>query len=179
MRFPNARNVVTLLGLALALALMIVEEGCGGSTNPQRSISVTDRLSSYSLTKMASCFDQLDISNAPASPSDYFPPLSRLAGLVGGIDIFPGSSSQIDGVRLLFERSPAVARANEATAWTDNIKLPRVGIGKAVPQIPNSVAPSLQSVRGNVIVFWAYPRKHVSSSERLLNRCLSRGRVKT
>lgn len=41
---------------------------------------------------------------------------------------------------------------------------------------PASALPNLESVIGNVALFWLYPRHHIASSDRLVRACIDRSR---
>lgn len=176
------------VGLLFVFALCALSmAGCAGVSTPKRSAvaTVLTPLQSYSRATMLLCLRAHDLNYESLSAGDLDPHLSGLPGLTGAIGIEQTGNARgvdpgptMDGALLLFERTPTLAVANAARAVAGYNERLVISIATPAPKPPSeAVAASLRSIRGNVIVFWDYPRRHPVRSSRVLAACFvaSRG----
>jgi hypothetical protein len=169
--------LLTAAGLVVGAALAA---GCG-ATPP--SISVSAPSAVYSQQRFFTCTRARKLISATSPLSKIRPPLRDVPGVRGIVQIASGANPPsginvgppIDSVSLIFLTTPTLARKGEPKVWAATYD-PRIAFIHPIP--PKSVAPKLQSVRGNVVIIRSYPRgQHLALTNRLLNDCFAASRT--
>lgn len=169
-------------GMALG-AVLIVLVGAGCSTSTRREVRASGPI--YSAERVASCLASYGLNGLVSSPSEAGPPwnavpdLTEMVGIPATGVVAPGvriGKPEFTGVYLLFERTPDAAVKNRGAALHAYMSRMPLGIGYKVGLPPtHAAAESLESVHGNVIAIWFYPRRYyVARSARELAACFAR-----
>lgn len=167
----------------LALPVLLSCVACGSSHTASSRIPVLRTGDSYDQSKVAECLRRTHLNASAGRSEDLLPPLPRVPGLTGAINVLPSGpdvgpvyGAPFEGVLLLFERTSSSAVRN-VDAVVTALKQSVILIGRQKPlQPPASLAKQYESVNGNLIVLWDYPPVYRERSHIIVARCLAAGR---
>jgi hypothetical protein len=173
------RRIIATTATAIAVGTGVA--GCGA--NQAAAVPNNSPTSVYSQRLFFGCTRAHKLISATSPLRKILKPLRDVPGVQGIIQIASGANPPpgisvgppIDSVSLIFLRTPRQAQEGELQVWGATYD-PRYSAIHPIP--PKSIAPSLRSVRGNVVIIRAYPPgHHLVLTNRLLNDCFAASRT--
>ena len=171
------RAVFVFLAIVCAMGALCA---CGARTAAPAVVQSSPQ-AHYVRSEVVRCLTARGVLAASFVPRQLKASLRGLKGLTGVITWLPGPiagqtppTATIDGGALVFMQTAGDARLSLSQLAQTFVYLKGASWYTHAfhPKPPASALPNLESVTGNVALFWLYPRHHIARSDRLVRACV-------